>query len=110
MLAPGTPTPAFDPQRLASFTEGDPELERELLDLYFRTAAAYLIQLEAAVEDGVAWRKASHALKGASLNVGAIAVGELARAAEAQAPSAATLAEISGAFAHLRAMLGTARV
>ena len=108
MLLPDIRNPAFDPARLASFTDGDPALERELLELYFKTAAAYLTQLETAVEDGTAWRRVSHALKGASLNVGAVAVGELAHAAEMQAPSGTALAQLKGAFGQLQAMLGAA--
>ena len=37
---------------LASFTDGDPQLERELGSIYIATASAYLAEMQAALDSG----------------------------------------------------------
>lgn len=93
--------PVIDLAHLASFTDGDPALERELVDLYLSTAEGYLAELEGAREAEV-WRKAAHSLKGASANLGAMQVAALALAAEKSAPAAGLLADLHAAVADVR--------
>jgi HPt (histidine-containing phosphotransfer) domain-containing protein len=76
----------LDRDRLASFTAGDSQLERELLALYLETAALYLDRMRRALDDPGAWRSAAHALKGASANIGAVAVARLAARQELAPP------------------------
>jgi HPt (histidine-containing phosphotransfer) domain-containing protein len=93
----------LDFQRLATFTDGDPRLEAELLDLFVVTAARYLGELAHAVDHGETWRSAAHSLKGAAANIGAVAMAELAAAAERAAPDPAMLAALEATFARTRA-------
>ncbi len=93
----------FDIQRLASFTDGDPALEAELIELFVETANRYLGELAAAGDRADRWRTAAHSLKGAAGNIGAMAVAELAARAERAAPDAALLAELQATFALTRA-------
>jgi HPt (histidine-containing phosphotransfer) domain-containing protein len=89
-----TQTLPLDLERLASFTGGDPQLERELISLYLATSALYLERMRAA-GGGEGWAKAAHALKGASANIGATAMARLAEAAErAATPSPDRLEEL----------------
>lgn len=74
-------------EHLTSFTDGDPQLERELGLLYLASAGLYLEELRAALRNGGDWRGAAHSLKGASANIGAVEVAALAAKAEKAAPS-----------------------
>ena len=94
--------PAVDLPHLSGFTDGDLELERELAELYLSTADVYLDQLAASLDDPEAWRKAAHALKGASANLGARIVAERALAAEQQGPAASRLDLLRSAVDEVR--------
>lgn len=97
----------LDFQRLATFTDGDPGLEAELLGLFVATAAGYLDELRAAVDDtdqrADRWQATAHSLKGAAGNIGAVAMAEIAAAAEQSAPDPEMLDAIAATFAATRA-------
>ena len=83
---PGAPPtmpqpPAFEVERLTSFTDGDHQLERELTSLYLATAGCISTRC-AAPRRRRRLGQAAHALKGASANIGAAAVARLAEEAE----------------------------
>ena len=65
--------PPVDMEHLNMFTDGDPDEERELLDLFFEQADLSISELETALnsDDDEAWKKAAHRLKGAAANLGA---------------------------------------
>lgn len=100
--------PIIDDARLRSFTAGDPALERELLHLYLETAALYLDRMRRAIDDAAAWRRSAHALKGASANIGAVAVARLAQRYEQDPPSLAALGALESELAEVRSLV-TAR-
>ena len=77
-----------DEAHLASFTEGDAELEQELGDLFANTSRGYLKRMKEALRDERSWSAEAHALKGAGANLGARRVAALARKAEFAPPSA----------------------
>lgn len=66
---------------LARHTFGDPDLEREVLQLFVVYAPAYLNRLKTA-GDARTWRDAAHTLKGAARGIGAWGVAEQAELAE----------------------------
>jgi HPt (histidine-containing phosphotransfer) domain-containing protein len=94
-----------DFDRLASFTDGDPALEAELLGLFVATAEGYLAGLEGALGEPGRWRAFAHSLKGAASNIGAPAVAELAAAAERAPPDPTRLGALQAAFAATRSKL-----
>ncbi len=102
--AEGGLAPVLDLDHLRSFTDGDPQLEGELLTLYLSTADVYLAAMAAALQSGDSWRSPVHALKGASGNLGARRVMALARAAEHAKPSAGQLAALHGAVDEVRSL------
>jgi len=79
---------SFDPQALQALRQLQPDgwidLVRRLLRLYFQKAPYLIDQLRAAynAQDGASVRQATHSLKSASANVGALQLAELARALE----------------------------
>jgi two-component system, sensor histidine kinase and response regulator len=96
----------LDLDRLASFTDGDPQLERELASLYVSTAVVYVGEMRAAIGGGGSgWSRAAHALKGASANIGATELARLAGEAEHGAPSADWIARLETALDAVRAFL-----
>lgn len=97
-----SPAPPVDLDHLTGFTDGDPALESELAELYLSTAEVYLDQLARALEAGEAWRETAHALKGASNNLGARRVAELARRAEHIEPHAEELEALRDAVEEVR--------
>jgi two-component system sensor histidine kinase/response regulator len=105
------PSRPLDLARLASFTEGDRELERELTALFLSTAAGYLAELRRCLAGDGDWSSSAHSLKGASANIGAVEMARLAAEAEHAAPAPERLARLELAldavrdFARLR--LGT---
>lgn len=103
----GVPSPMPRPapialERILSFTDGDGQLERELASLYLATAGLYLDELRGAVDRPEEWRRAAHALKGASANIGAVEVARLAATAEHVPPSPALLGEIEVSLGEVR--------
>ncbi|MBL8266452.1 Hpt domain-containing protein [Steroidobacter sp.] len=79
--------PVLDRTQLLEITGGDAQFERELLDTYRASATAILARLEQAFAAGdlVQVLREAHALKGASLNVGASAMGRCAGEIESAA-------------------------
>ena len=76
--------PVLDRKQLLEVTEGDVALEQELLGTYRASATGTLGRLRTALASGELTQviREAHALKGASLNVGASALGECAGAIE----------------------------
>ncbi len=66
--------PPIDLDHLKMFTDGDPNEEKELLDLFFDQTKYILKSLEKSLSDNNSeeWRKGSHKLKGSSANLSAI--------------------------------------
>lgn len=83
--------PIIDVDRLATFSDGDQEVESELADLFLTTAHRYLQDMRTALQEERSWSASAHALKGASGNLGACRVAALAKEAESEAPSSARL-------------------
>lgn len=100
---------SFDRTRLREFSNGDPALEQELANLFLETASLYLDQMAASLTDPERWRRAAHALKGASANIGATEIAALAGAAERAAPSRELVAELEARLRALRAELSCAQ-
>jgi HPt (histidine-containing phosphotransfer) domain-containing protein len=96
--------PVLDVDHLASFTEGDVQLERELSALFLATAEMYLQGMQEALTAGRPWTSLAHALKGASGNLGARRLAALALAAERSEPDRAQLAALEHAVAQVRAL------
>lgn len=92
----------MDFTRLATFTDGDPALAGELAELFMRTAAGYLAELESALGRHEHWSAVAHGLKGACGNFGAVAMAELAKTAEHRLPDPAILRELEATFAATR--------
>jgi CheY-like chemotaxis protein len=88
----------IDTGRFASFTQGDPQLKHELGALFVSTALGYLREMERVQREGGDWSRAAHALKGASANIGAVALASLAAKAEHTMPNATMLAQLHTAF------------
>lgn len=82
--------PVFDASVLASLplvADGtDPGFVREMLDLYARSSAALLQQIESHLRTGDQPRlqRALHTLKSSSAQVGAVALADLSRRLEAE--------------------------
>ena len=72
--------PVLDRTHLLEMTDGDVAFERELLNTYRASAENTLARLAAALSAGALAQviREAHALKGASLNIGATALGECA--------------------------------
>lgn len=85
-MAKGKPSEQspIDLAHLEMFTEGDPEVEKELLALFFNEADSSMSKLEQsfANNDSDAWEKTAHRLKGASVNLGANPLSDACEAAE----------------------------
>lgn len=79
--------PVLDRHHLLDLTDGDAEFERELIDTYRASATAILSRLRAGLSAGELTQvmREAHALKGASINIGAMAMGKCAGAIEAAA-------------------------
>ena len=86
--------PIVDMDHLLSFTDGDLELESELSVLFLSSAEAYFDKMSRSLQAGTPWASSTHALKGASANLGARRLAALARASEHQPPAAAALQAI----------------
>jgi HPt (histidine-containing phosphotransfer) domain-containing protein len=104
---PSESEPVIDLGRVHSFTDGDPQLESELLTLFLSTADVYLAKMNQALRAGEPWTATAHALKGASANLGACRVMALALAAEHAAASAEQLDALHKAIEEVRALAHT---
>jgi HPt (histidine-containing phosphotransfer) domain-containing protein len=83
-LEPGRPNPALDPSALVAIVGDDPDVLRDLLEDYGRTARIQVAEMEQA---GVAGRAAevaatAHKLKSSSRAVGAMKLGDLCETLE----------------------------
>jgi DNA-binding response OmpR family regulator len=96
------PQPVIDLDHLFEFTDGDRQLEGELLTLFLSSADVYLARMSEALRAGQSWAAVAHALKGASANLGASRVMEVALAAERSPPSAAQLVALGAAIEEVR--------
>ena len=101
------PQPILDLEHLRSFTDGDPQLEGELLTLYLSTADIYLAKMADALAAGKSWTATAHALKGASGNLGARRVMAQALSAEHATASAEHLQALHAALDEVRALVMT---
>jgi len=74
----------FDHAHLATYTMGEPEVEKEVLAIFLKQAGDCEQRLHEAGEagDGSQWREAAHTLKGSSRGVGAFALGAMAERLE----------------------------
>lgn len=95
----------IDAVRLGLFSGGDAELERVLLELFVATADGYIAALELAQDNVEAWRRTTHALKGASANIGAVRLAALARTAEDASPNAVMVRALDRELAEVRQRL-----
>lgn len=96
--------PVLDRNHLHEMTDGDAAFQRELLLTYLASAEVILTRLKASLsaDDLRQITREAHALKGSSLNVGAVALGHCAAAIEAAA-RAGDLTQVSRAAARLDA-------
>lgn len=82
-----------DLTNLRSMTDGDAGMEKALFEEFISSFEAGIKALEGNVnpEAAEAWRKQAHSLKGTSLSLGAMALGELCKRGqdEAQADASA---------------------
>lgn len=97
---------------LRTITEGDRDMENALFAQFFQSFDEELSMLERSLEESasVVWRASAHALKGTSVNLGAIALAELCRKAqdEYQAPASEKSSLLDGIkkeYASVRAFL-----
>ena len=95
--------PVIDLDHLSGFTDGDLQLEGELLALFLSTSGVYLERMREALGTGQSWTGSAHALKGASANLGARRVTGLALVAERSQPDAAQLEALRAAVEEVRA-------
>lgn len=75
----------IDITHLETFTDGDPETERELFNIFCEQAELAMLRLESACGGEASfdeWKSAAHRFKGASANLGAHRLSELCFAAE----------------------------
>jgi CheY-like chemotaxis protein len=96
--------PVLDLDHLCAFTEGDPQLERELSTLFLATAEMYLQGMQEALTAGRPWTSTAHALKGSSANLGARRLAALALLAERSEPDRAQLDALEHAIEEVRAL------
>jgi DNA-binding response OmpR family regulator len=94
--------PILDLDHLHGFTDGDLQLESELLALFLSSADVYLERMDQALRAGKPWSAFAHALKGASANLGARRVTPLALDAERSMPNPAQLEGIRRAIDEVR--------
>jgi HPt (histidine-containing phosphotransfer) domain-containing protein len=95
--------PVIDLDHLFGFTDGDLQLEGELLALFLSSADVYLTRMDEALRIGQSWAATAHALKGASANLGARRVMRLALTAERSPPSGAQVEALRQAIDEVRA-------
>lgn len=93
----------IDEAHLTSFTSGDKTLEDELAELFVTTAQGYLKRMREALRDERSWSAEAHALKGASANLGAKRLAEMAKKAEFASPSADQIDAIDQAIGEVEA-------
>lgn len=98
--------PSLDLERLSGFTNGDRQLEQELTTLYLSTAADCLDEMRRCLASrGGDWSRPAHALKGASANIGAVEMADIAAAAEHAIPSAESLRHLETGLEAVRSFV-----
>ncbi len=77
-------TQPVDLTNLRSMTDGDVEMEKVLFEEFCSSFDDGVISLQNSlgVESSESWRKQAHSLKGISLNLGAMHLGELCKKAQ----------------------------
>ena len=77
-------TPPIDMEHLCLFTDGDPQEEKELFELFFEQSKMLIGELQNLCDgsDQDAWKSAAHKLKGSAANMGANPLLELCLQAE----------------------------
>jgi HPt (histidine-containing phosphotransfer) domain-containing protein len=113
------PPALLDLTHLRTYTHGDVEFEQEIFGLFAGELPKSMAALEAA-DTHRTWYMAAHTLKGSALGVGAFALAEAAKSAEAVGcrshPAAATaieklhsaIADVIAEAARLRLLVTTA--
>ncbi len=114
----GTPPPTneetavVDLAHLANFTDGDPDEEKELFDLFFEQADISIGELEQACAENNSseWKKTAHRIKGSSANLGANILATICKKAEmefeaSKSDKEAMLAEIKEKLNDVRKFL-----
>lgn len=79
-------TPPLDRARLDAVTDGDRELQREVLGIFFAQVPDYVEAIRAARRHDIQWRSAVHRLKGAARSIGALPLASAAGEAELALP------------------------
>lgn len=77
--------PCVDLSNLREMTDGDTELEAELFQEFITSSQELLEELKSQYTthgDNETWQKTAHALKGISINLGAMPLGDLAKDAQ----------------------------
>lgn len=110
---PGTEAvapPSVDMSQLEEAAGGDIDFIRELVELYLNDTEHHLVLLEAAHRGGLfaELKREAHGIKGASANVGAIRMKELAQSIERSVADGA-LEALSESVEAMRAELGRVR-
>ncbi len=80
-----------DLANLRSMTDGDVDMEKILFEEFFSSFNSSISVLQENFGEGATetWRKESHALKGISLNLGAMNLGELCKKAQDESDASA---------------------
>lgn len=113
MNLPDTSLPPIDLKLLHETTQGEPELERELAEIFLEDTGQRLGVLRESLESGDAQNLAfnAHAVKGAAANIGALRFHDLAYRLEMRSKeqvmreAKALLAELEREFARIREFL-----
>ena len=79
--SPTEPT-LIDLEHLGMLTDGNPDEERELFELFIEQAALNIDELKAAIKDHEEWRKAAHKFKGSAASIGAFPLSSTCKEAE----------------------------
>lgn len=105
----------LDVEHLEAFTDGDPEIEAELFEVFLEQGELAITRLEAvsagtATPDQEEWKSAAHRFKGAAANLGAKRLSECCFAAERNFEQGidakqALLGEIRSQFLDVRGVL-----
>lgn len=112
----GGKAPPVNMDQLRLFTDGDPDEEREILELFFEQAKLCTDALAASIDsdDSESWKQFSHRLKGSAANLGAEGLAAICRTAEEgalvtqQEEKAALHQAITGELATIRAYFAQA--
>ncbi len=78
--------PPIDMDHLNMFTDGDPDEEKQLLDLFFEQSDISIKEMEHSLtqNDNKGWQKAAHRLKGSSASLGANPLSKSCEEAESK--------------------------